>query len=143
MQIHQIKRNSPNRKPAPVGRGGKRGKTSGRGMKGQTARAGNKVRPMLRDAIKKLPKLRGYKFKSIQTKPVLVNINEIEAVVETGAVLTPTVLLELGLVDRKKGMVPKVKILGTGKLTKKISISGCAVSAQAKALIEAAGGEVK
>jgi len=49
-----------------VGRGGKHAKTSGRGGKGQTARAGNKRRPELRDIIKKLPKNRGYRFKSIQ-----------------------------------------------------------------------------
>lgn len=47
-----------------VGRGGKHAKTSGRGGKGQTARAGNKRRPELRDIIKKLPKLRGYRFNS-------------------------------------------------------------------------------
>ena len=49
-----------------MGRGGRRGKTAGRGGKGQTARAGNKRRPELRDIIKKLPKNRGYQFKSIQ-----------------------------------------------------------------------------
>ena len=49
-----------------MGRGGKHAKTSGRGGKGQTARAGNKRRPELRDIIKKLPKNRGYQFKSIQ-----------------------------------------------------------------------------
>jgi len=49
-----------------VGRGGKHAKTSGRGGKGQTARSGNKRRPELRDIIKRLPKNRGYQFKSIQ-----------------------------------------------------------------------------
>ena len=65
MQIHSIKREHPNKKARQVGRGGTRGKTSGRGGKGQTARAGNKRRPQLRDIIKKLPKLRGYRFNSI------------------------------------------------------------------------------
>ncbi|MEK7569526.1 MAG: hypothetical protein AAB500_01380 [Patescibacteria group bacterium] len=54
-----------------VGRGGKHAKTSGRGGKGQTARAGNKRRPELRDIIKKLPKNRGYKFKSIRKAKVV------------------------------------------------------------------------
>ena len=49
-----------------MGRGGKHAKTSGRGGKGQTARAGNKRRPELRDIIKKLPKNRGYSFKSVR-----------------------------------------------------------------------------
>jgi ribosomal protein L15 len=65
MQIHNLKRAHKNKKDRIVGRGGKHAKTSGRGGKGQTARAGNKRRPELRDIIKKLPKNRGYRFKSI------------------------------------------------------------------------------
>jgi ribosomal protein L15 len=66
MQIHNLKRQHKNKKDRIVGRGGKHAKTSGRGGKGQTARAGNKRRPELRDIIKKLPKRRGYRFKSIE-----------------------------------------------------------------------------
>ncbi|MFH1201206.1 MAG: hypothetical protein V1484_02705 [bacterium] len=66
MQIHNLKRTHKNKKDRLIGRGGKHAKTSGRGGKGQTARAGNKRRPELRDIIKKLPKNRGYQFKSIQ-----------------------------------------------------------------------------
>lgn len=66
MQIHNLKRTHKNKRDRLVGRGGKHAKTSGRGGKGQTARAGNKRRPELRDIIKKLPKNRGYQFKSIQ-----------------------------------------------------------------------------
>ena len=71
MQIHNLKRTHKNKKDRIVGRGGKHAKTSGRGGKGQTARAGNKRRPELRDIIKKLPKNRGYQFKSIQKLFVL------------------------------------------------------------------------
>lgn len=71
MQIHTLKRQHKNKKDRIVGRGGKHAKTSGRGGKGQTARAGNKRRPELRDIIKKLPKNRGYQFKSIR-KVILV-----------------------------------------------------------------------
>lgn len=74
MQIHNLKRTHKNKKDRLVGRGGKHAKTSGRGGKGQTARAGNKRRPELRDIIKKLPKNRGYQFKSIQ-KSFLVSKN--------------------------------------------------------------------
>ncbi len=66
MQIHNLRRQHKNKKDRLVGRGGKHAKTSGRGGKGQTARAGNKRRPELRDIIKKLPKNRGYRFKSIR-----------------------------------------------------------------------------
>ena len=59
-----------------IGRGGKHAKTSGRGGKGQTARAGNKRRPALRDIIKKLPKNRGYQFKS-KKKPLILSGDKI------------------------------------------------------------------
>jgi ribosomal protein L15 len=71
MQIHNLKRNHKNKKDRLVGRGGKHAKTSGRGGKGQTARAGNKRRPELRDIIKKLPKHRGYQFNS-KKKPFIL-----------------------------------------------------------------------
>ncbi len=73
MQINNLKRVHKNKKDRIVGRGGKHAKTSGRGGKGQTARAGNKRRPELRDIIKKLPKNRGYQFKSIRK---VVNISK-------------------------------------------------------------------
>ena len=71
MQIHNLKREHKNKKDRIVGRGGKHAKTSGRGGKGQTARAGNKRRPALRDIIKKLPKKRGYRFNSVRKNLVL------------------------------------------------------------------------
>jgi large subunit ribosomal protein L15 len=71
MQIHNLKRQHKNKKDRIVGRGGKHAKTSGRGGKGQTARAGNKRRPELRDIIKKLPKNRGYQFKSFRKKVIV------------------------------------------------------------------------
>ena len=87
MQIHQIKRNTPNRDKRYVGRGGKRGKTSGRGTKGQKSRAGRKIRPVIRDIIKKLPKNRGYKFKSIR-RPVVVNKDKLETLFKKGEKVT-------------------------------------------------------
>ena len=71
MQFHTLKRKTKNKKGKTVGRGGTRGKTSGRGTKGQNARAGRKKRPELRDFIKRVPKLRGRgknSNKSIQQK---------------------------------------------------------------------------
>jgi ribosomal protein L15 len=76
MQIHNLKRTHKNKKDRLVGRGGKHAKTSGRGGKGQTARAGNKRRPALRDIIKKLPKNRGYQFKS-RKKPFILSGDKI------------------------------------------------------------------
>ncbi len=61
MQLHQISKNKARKSPKRVGRGGKKGTYCGRGIKGQKARAGAKIRPELRDFIKKIPKVRGYK----------------------------------------------------------------------------------
>lgn len=71
MQYHTLKSKTKNIKSKQVGRGGKRGKTSGKGTKGQNARAGRKKRPELRDFIKRFPKLRGRgksSFKSFQPR---------------------------------------------------------------------------
>jgi large subunit ribosomal protein L15 len=81
MQINNLKRVHKNKKDRIVGRGGKHAKTSGRGGKGQTARAGNKRRPELRDIIKKLPKNRGYRFKSVR-KAVIVEESKLASKTE-------------------------------------------------------------
>src|SRR6185436_7415628 len=97
-----------------VGRGGKRGKTSGRGGKGQTARAGHKKRPELRDFIKRIPKLRGRGVninKSPNTKPTVVNLSDIEAVFETGTIISPATLIERKTISTLDGRIPRVKIL--------------------------------
>ena len=145
MQFHQLKRNNPNMKRITVARGGKRGKTSGRGGKGQSARAGNKRRPEWRDIIKKLPKLRGRGVN--QNKPVndalsIVNIAALEKMFSSNDAVTPTILVEKGLVTKLSGVMPMVKILGDGELTKAFKISGCAISGSAKEKIEKAGGSV-
>jgi len=59
MQFHNLKSKTKRKHSRQVGRGGTRGKTAGRGTKGQNARAGRKKRPELRDIIKRVPKLRG------------------------------------------------------------------------------------
>ena len=141
MQLDTLKRKNPNKKAQQVGRGGTRGKTSGRGGKGQTARAGNKRRPQIRDIIKKLPKLRGYRFNSASIKSSIVNVAALN-IFETGAAVNPAVLFENNLVRRVGGVVPHVKILSKGELTKKLIVTGCTVSESAKAKIEKAGGSV-
>ncbi len=142
MQIHSIKREHPNKKARQVGRGGTRGKTSGRGGKGQTARAGNKRRPQLRDIIKKLPKLRGYRFNSIQTKPKPVNLGSLNVFAD-GSVVNRKALLDEKLIKLEKGKMPKVKILAQGEISKKLSITDCLVSEAARVKIEKAGGSIK
>ncbi len=129
-----------------VGRGGKRGKTAGRGTKGQKARAGRKIRPEIRDMIKRIPKMRGRGKNSnlsIQEKPVVVNIEMLEKTFATGETITRQALLEKKVISLYKGQMPQVKILGTGELTKKLIIKSIPTSASVKEKIEKAGGSVK
>jgi len=141
MQLHQIKSRTTRSRHKIIGRGGKRGKTSGRGTKGQKARAGHRMRPELRDIIKKLPKNRGYRFATIETKPAIVQVGSLE-VFSNNTAVNPKVLVEQGLIKRVSGVIPKIKILANGELTKSIKVSDCRVSAGAKAKILAAKGEI-
>ncbi|OGG82291.1 hypothetical protein A3H77_00890 [Candidatus Kaiserbacteria bacterium RIFCSPLOWO2_02_FULL_56_11] len=148
MQLNTLKPRHIKARPAPVGRGGKRGKTSGRGGKGQTARAGHKVRPELRDLIKKLPKRRGWgknRARTVRRERLVyapVNLTLLETAFDAGATITPALLFEAGLVRAQKGRAPKVKILGSDELTKSFTIERCAVSAAARRAIEKAGGTI-
>ena len=146
MQTHTLKATTERIRSTRVGRGGKRGKTSGRGTKGQNARAGHRKRPEMRDLIKKLPKLRGQgknRSRTIRTNRLVyipVNLADLEATFAAGDTVTPSILLKKGLVSARAGRVGSVKILGTGKLTKALTISDCIASVTAVAAIEAAGG---
>jgi len=128
MQLHELKPKHKSKKKKRIGRGGKRGTYSGRGMKGQKARAGRGPRPAIRDFIKKIPKKRGYKFKSIGKKPQIVNLEKIEKHFSAGEKVTPETLLKKGLIAKVKVKIPVVKILGKGKLSKKLTIEGCKMS---------------
>lgn len=145
MQLHNIKKENPNKKARQVGRGGSRGKTSGRGGKGQTARAGNKRRPQMRDIIKKLPKLRGRgksALKVIGGKTQSVTLLEIESLNAT--LINREVLLKNNLIKRDGGTLPQVKIVGNTAISKKLTISkGINMSKGAKDIIEKAGGLFK
>ena len=142
--MHNFKPAHKNKKSQQVGRGGRRGKTSGKGTKGQNARAGRKKRPELRDLIKKIPKLRGRGVninKPMMDPMYAINLSSIEEAFEAGASVSPQMLLKNGLIEMKNGKTPKIKILGGGELTKKVSFIGVAVSGSAKAKIEKAGGK--
>lgn len=146
MQVHSLKANNDSRKR--VGRGGKRGKTSGKGMKGQNARTGNSKRPEIRDFIKKFPKLRGQgkngnKNRDIITYNFPINVSTLEKNFKDGDIVSPKSLLNKGILDYKKAQIPTVKILATGEITKKLTISNCVVSKTAAEKIEKAGGTIK
>ncbi|MEK7157321.1 MAG: uL15 family ribosomal protein [Patescibacteria group bacterium] len=146
MQLNTISPRVKTHKPEPVGRGGKRGKTSGRGGKGQTARAGHKIRPEVRDLIKKLPKRRGHgknRARTVRTNRIptsAVNFTALEVAYKAGEIVSPASLVSRGIVRRAKGRAPIVKILGTGTLTKALVIKGCMISDVARAALLAVGG---
>ncbi len=142
MQTHDVKSNTLLKKKVQIGRGGKRGKTSGRGTKGQGARAGNKKRPEFRDIIKKLPKLRGYKFNSIKTQPTTVSFEFIEKMYMAGETVNPYNLAEKGIHATKGHTLRTVKILNRGTLTKALNFEHCYVSKTAEVTIKNAGGSV-
>jgi len=131
MQAHQIKSSGDKRRKR-VGRGGKRGTTSGRGTKGQKARSGRRIRPQFRDILKKIPKKKGYRAKIVSRPIAVVNLRDIDRKFLEGSEINPGVLVERGLVSRISGKVPRVKILGSGELTKKFIIRNCLFSKKAQ-----------
>jgi len=142
MQLHEL--TSKNQKSKKrVGRGGKRGTYSGKGMKGQKARAGRKLRPEWRDALKSIPKKRGYKNKGVHEKPAVLNLNKLNTTFNDGDLVTPNALLQKNLIAKIGGHLPDVKILGDGELNKKLSFKEVEFSKSAREKIEKAGGSIK
>lgn len=133
-----------------VGRGGKLGGTSGKGNKGQKARSGGYIRlgfeggqmPLFR----RLPK-RGFNNFEFQQEISIVNIGQLNDLFQDGATITKEALVKAGLVKVKSGSKSAqkfiVKVLGNGKLSKKLTISADAFSKSAVQAIEKCGGEAR
>jgi large subunit ribosomal protein L15 len=140
MQIHQLKVKSQKKKRR-VGRGGKKGTYSGRGMKGQKSRSGSSINPIFEGGrstlIEHLPKMRG--FKSHRPKNQVVDLDQLEKHFADGDIVNPQSLLAKKIIDKIK--VP-VKILGDGQIEKKVTVEKCLVSKSAKEKIEKAGGKI-
>lgn len=128
MQIHQLQPINASKNRKRVGRGGKKGTYSGKGGKGQTARAGRKLAPIIRELIKRYPKLKGYRAEHMEKTTAVVGLDWLESKYNSG-----------DTVDLKH----EAKILANGKLTKKLAIKNAKVSAAAKAAIEKLGGTIK
>lgn len=131
MQLHQLKGQSLKRK-LRIGRGGKRGSYSGRGVKGQHSRSGRRIRPAERDLILRLPKLRGFFNKPKSEKPLVLNVKDIARHAQGKAVVVDmTFLKSVHLVPKKyKGTV---KILGMGEIGNSVTVQGIALSKSAQA----------
>ena len=139
MQFHNLKRSPSNRKSKQIGRGGTRGKTSGRGTKGQNARAGGKKRPEMRDIIKRLPKLRGRGknfLKSRKEDYVPVKLSVLGEIFENKAIINGKILLEKGIIKTRNGKIPKVKVLADKKIEKTFVFEDVKISSVVKKLNE-------
>ena len=134
----KVKKESLVKPKKRVGRGGKRGTYSGRGLKGQKARAGHSIRPAERDLIKRIPKLRGYKNRRTTPNNFVLSLNEIESFKLDK--INSNILKSRGLVKRTFG--GKIKILGQGKISRPVTISPeVMISKSALVKIESAGGK--
>ncbi len=140
MQIHEVQPNTKNKNKKRIGRGGKRGTYSGKGMKGQKSRAGAKMQPMIRESLKRYPKLKGYNFSPLKNV-FAVNIATLDKYFDDGGLVSPKTIASKGIMGKGKRL--EIKILGTGQTKKKLYVEGCMISKSAKETIEKAGGEVK
>lgn len=144
MQIHQLVTKKRKAKKT-VGRGGKRGTYSGRGNKGQKARSGASIDPLFEGGrsslVERLKKVRG--FKSRKAKKAVVKLEALEKAFKGGEEITIALLVSSKLVD-KADAANGVKILATGKLSKKLTIAkGILLSETAKDAIMKVGGTIQ
>ena len=142
MQSHELKPKHKRPTKKRVGRGGKKGTYSGRGMKGQKSRAGERPAPVVRELIKRYPKLTGYRGVKRQRKPQSITLLVLEKKFSKDEIISPSTLVEKGLVYQKRGASVKVKIIGVRTLKTPLSIQGCIISEGAKKSIEESGGNI-
>ena len=143
MKSHELP--SIRKKPTRVGRGGKRGTTSGRGTKGQRSRAGHRIRPAERDLILRLPKKRGFRNKPQSLAALVFNVGPLSEHLkrgghEKGVTVTREFLVAAELLAARD---PRpLKVLGSGDIEVAFSVKGIPVSKEAREKITKAGGSV-
>lgn len=144
MKLHELV--SISKKQKRVGRGGKRGTTSGRGTKGQKSRAGHRIRPAQRDLLLRIPKQRGFRNKPQDPPAAVFNVGDLserlkKAGHEKGVTVTREFLVAAKfLAARHPG---HVKVLGTGDIGLAFNVKGLAVSKEAAEKIQKAGGKIE
>ena len=141
MQIHELKVTKKASKKR-IGRGGKKGTYSGKGMKGQKARSGASQSPTFEGGkttlVQKTKKLKG--FKSRNLSKLAINLDKLEAKFKDGEKVNSKTLKAKGLIRKED---QPVKILSDGKITKKIIIENLQISKKASDKIEKAGGKIE
>ncbi|MFA7662478.1 MAG: 50S ribosomal protein L15 [Patescibacteria group bacterium] len=144
VRLHNLKPNAGSTKTKKrVGRGGKSGTYSGRGMKGQKSRTGGKGGLKIRAfkaQLQSLPKLRGFKSKFIRFTHV--NLGVLEQKFNAGETVNLENLIAKGIIKNLEHK-SKIKILSKGELTKSLTVIADAFSKTAKEAIEKAGGKAE
>ena len=142
MRLHDLKPRPGarhRRKRLGQGESSGHGKTSGRGGKGQTARSGSSIRIGFEGGqmplIRRIPK-RGFNNARHTVRYLPVNLEALNGF-EDGARVDEAALRSAGLAN---GRVERIKILGDGELTRKLTVTAHAFSAAARSKIEAKGG---
>ena len=145
MKLHELEKNigaTHAKKRVGRGSGSGLGKTSGRGQKGQKARSGGSINPVFEGGqlplYRRIPK-RGFKNAKFRTVYATINVEDLN-VFEDGTVVTPALLKDTGLLKKQLG---GVKVLGNGKLEKKITIQASKFSASALEKIKEAGSKAE
>ena len=138
MKLHELEKNiGATHKKKRVGRGpgSGLGKTSGRGQKGQKARSGGSINPVFEGGqlplYRRIPK-RGFSNAKFKTVYAVINVEDLN-VFEDGTVVTEALLKDTGLVKKQ---LDGIKVLGNGKLEKKLTIQASKFSASALEKIE-------
>ena len=145
MRLNEIRPNEGATKVAKrkgIGLGTGNGKTAGRGQKGQKARSGYSHKAGFEGGqlplYRRLPK-RGFKNALFKTEYATINVSDLNRF-DNGVEVTPELLKETGLVKKQ---LSGIKVLGNGKLEKKLTVKANSFSASAKEKIEANGGKVE
>ena len=145
MKLHELERNigaTHSKKRVGRGSGSGLGKTSGRGQKGQKARSGVSISPLFEGGqtplYRRVPK-RGFSNAKFKTTYATVNVEALN-VFEDGTVVTPALLKEKRIITKE---LCGVKVLGNGKLEKKLTIQANKFSNSALEKIKEAGSKAE
>ena len=145
MKLHELEKNiGATKAKKRVGRGPASGlgKTSGRGQKGQKARSGGSINPVFEGGqlplYRRLPK-RGFTNAKFKTVYAVINIGDLNRF-ENGTTVTPALLKEMGII---KNQLDGIKVLGEGKLEKKLTIQANKFSKVALEKIKESGSKAE
>lgn len=145
MKLNELSASPEAKKRKRVGRGpgSGMGKTSTRGEKGQKARSGASISAWFQGGqtplYRRIPK-RGFNNARFETKYATINVSDLDKFFNDGDVVTPEALKEKGIVKKQ---LDGVKVLGSGELSKKLTVKATRFSQVAITKIESAGGKTE